>query len=405
MEEKLNSMTWRLSDPGMDILERAGLAALSMTLRAALVAEYDLAPLIVTEADLTPDSVTVRWTGPAKPAFVKLMAWAWQVNQGVLYFPAIHDDRDRVQWWSRVNIHNGLMRTYFQNPNVQPALEPTTRLVQVDEEKQLLYSFKVLAERVEDTGREINPKTKKLHKKAVPTTCLRPHQNVDEELFDKKGEWVPGLVHLSNWIYPGIAGRYSGEPSWVGQADRALLLMLTPIICFFQRLHGEGNNWVIVVPDVRDIEGFTNVRARIWIDASFVDVASLGDAGLRFLADYSTRSLRQDQNAGCRVIAMGNVNFYPNQSIRKAVLDISDKRQSVRRYRLLQQVFPNHFQRRRIEPTTEGVAAKKKKKTPGVKPTNEPQSNGWYRLPTGRGRIADNLVNGRPWYENVLGYR
>ena len=43
-----------------------------MALRAAQETGSDLSPLTWTDADLTADSVTVRWSGAAKPAFVKL---------------------------------------------------------------------------------------------------------------------------------------------------------------------------------------------------------------------------------------------------------------------------------------------------------------------------------------------
>ena len=97
-----HARTWKLSDPGMDLPKRAGLAGLYMALRAAREAKTDLSPLKWTEADLTSESVTVRWTGPAKPAFEKLMEWAWQVQDGVLYLPAIHDEGELAQF------HRGL---------------------------------------------------------------------------------------------------------------------------------------------------------------------------------------------------------------------------------------------------------------------------------------------------------
>ena len=112
--------TWSLSDPGMDLLERVGLAGSYMALQAASTAGHDLSPLQWNDADLTSDSVTLRWTGPAKPAFVKLMKWAWQIHDGMFYFPAVHTEQ--AVWWRREAMHNGLMRTYFQHPNVQPAL-------------------------------------------------------------------------------------------------------------------------------------------------------------------------------------------------------------------------------------------------------------------------------------------
>ncbi len=382
------SMTWRLSDTGMDLLERAGLAGLYMALQAARVAGHDLSPLEWDDAtDLTDDSVTVRWTGPAKPAFVKLMAWAWQVKDGMFYFPAVYGEQDA--WWRREAMHNGLMRTYFQHPNVQPALEAVTRVVEVEEGRTIQVRYKVPGERVEAPELGLN-KRNKPKTRTVPTQILKPHHDTDEKLFDSSDSWRNTPVELSNWIYPGCASRFGNEKSWFGAANRAFLLMLTPTACLFQRLQGEGGNWVLIVPDVRDLCEFARARRRIVLNPDFIDVASLGDAGLRFLADYTTGDVRKKLHAGCRVIAMGNVNYYQNQSIRKAVLDVTDKRNAVDRYRILQQTFPNHFQRLNRQPSE-------------ATPTDAgARASGWYKVPTGRGRIADNLVNGRPWYENLF---
>src|SRR5262249_994711 len=104
---------------------------------------------------------------------------------------------------------------------------------------------------------------------------------------------------------------------------------------------------------------------------------------------------------GCRVIAMGYVTYYANQSVRKSVLDVPPKTGSVRRYRRLQSALPNHFQRRRTEPPSEPTKKARRKKQ--TEPSGEaPKGNGWYKLPTGRGRISDNLVNGRPWYRDLF---
>jgi CRISPR-associated protein Cas8a1/Csx13 len=66
--------------------------------------------------------------------------------------------------------------------------------------------------------------------------------------------------------------------------------------------------------------------------------------------------------------------------------------------------FPNPFQRRKAdlppEPSTTVKGARRKWKADATPAT--PQGNGWYKLPTGRGRIADNLVTGRPWYRDLF---
>ena len=118
IEQAPQEMTWSLSDPGMSLLERAGLAALHMSLDAATELDADLSPLHWNDDDLTDDSVTVRWETTAGEAFAKLFEWAWQVKDGVLYFPAIHKDCPEI--WQRTATHSGVFGTFLQHPNVQP---------------------------------------------------------------------------------------------------------------------------------------------------------------------------------------------------------------------------------------------------------------------------------------------
>jgi CRISPR-associated protein Cas8a1/Csx13 len=400
-----HELTWRLSDPGMDLLERAGLAGLYMALRAAAETNVDLSPLTWHEDDLKSDSVRVRWSNSAKPAFTRLLEWAWQVRDGVLYLPGVHDERDRAAFQFRVPSHSGIMRTFLQHPNAQPKLESVNRVVELDEDKTITVSFEPPAVRVNDQDRGINPKTNRLHKKKVAAERVRPHEDLDK-LFDRAGCFSTKEVSLSNWIYPGIAGRYGEERSWEGPAPIALLLMLAPTVCLYQRLQGEGGNWVLVIPDIRDLEDFAVTRRLMNLNADFSDVASLGDAGLRFLAEFSTRNPRKDLASGCRVIAMGYVRYYQGQSIRKSVLDVPPNMVTVRRYRILHRELSNIYVKLKPKSLSDGAGESKGRRRKSVAPIGPaddgPKPGGFIKLPAARGRIADNLVTNRPWYTDLF---
>jgi CRISPR-associated protein Cas8a1/Csx13 len=395
-------MTWRLSDEGMDLLERAGLVGLYMTLRSATETGIDLSPLCWQSKDLKRDSVTVRWTGPAEAAFARLMEWAWQVKDGVLYLPAVHDAKDAALLQNRVAMHNGIMRTFFQHTNVQPKGEPITQIITLDENRTVSVSYQPPIIRP--------PKVKEgseAPKEKAPKKLLKPWKDVND-LFDRKGEFQSDLVELSNWVHPGIAPRYGGEGAWKGMPQRAILLMLAPTTCFFLRLQGEGGNWVVVIPDVHDLEEVDGRRRRMTLNPDFVDVASLGDAGLQFLAEYATWSPRKTLKTGCRVVAMGKVSYYANQSIRKSVLDVSPSLLPIKRYRILHREMENVYVAHKIEATdnveqTGKSRQRKKKQSDATKPTKDgPKAAGFIRLPAARGRIADNLVSGRPWYTDLF---
>lgn len=401
-----NELTWDLSDPGMGLLERAGLAGLYMALRAATETGADLSPLLWRDDDLTEQSVTVRWAGHGKPAFERLMQWAWQVRDGLLFLPAINDDRDLAAIQHRVPSHCGIMRTFLQHVNTQPKLEAVTRIIELDENKTVTVTYEPPAERVDDPDRGINPKTKRPHKKKIGSDRLRPHEDLDK-LFDRSGRLWRKPISLSNWVYPGIAGRYGTEQSWEGPPSIALLLFLAPTVCLYQRLQGEGANWVFVVPDVRDLHDFAATRRRIRLDANLTDVASLGDAGLRFLAEYATRNPRRSLQAGCQVVAMGYVSYYQGQSIRKSVLDVAPDLLCVKRYRLLHREFGNNyvaFKATAKEMSTESTPTRRKKSVmkPSAPDDAAPKATGFIKLPAARGRIADNLVTRRPWYYDLF---
>jgi CRISPR-associated protein Cas8a1/Csx13 len=298
------------------------------------------------------------------------------------------------------------MRTFFQHPNTQPKLATVTRVVELDENKTITVTFEPPAVRVDDSDRGINPKTKRLHKKKVTADRVRSHEDLDK-LFDRAGRFSTKDVSLSNWVYPGIAGRYGAEESWDGPASFALLLMLAPTVCLYLRLQGKGGNWVFVVPDVRDLEDFAATRQRMNLNPDFTNVASLGDAGLQFLAEYSTRNPRKALESGCRVVAMGYVGYYQGQSIRKSVLDVPPKLLPVKRYRILHREMPNIYVSLRTESPSDvrdatGTKRRRKKSAKSEKPDDAPKAAGFMKLPAARGRIADNLVSGRPWYTDLF---
>ncbi|MBI3000343.1 MAG: type I-MYXAN CRISPR-associated Cas8a1/Cmx1 [Deltaproteobacteria bacterium] len=301
MAQEERTITWQLSDPAMGTLERAGLAALYMTLRAAEEQSADLRPLRWAASDLTSDAVTLHWSGKDEDAFLKLFAWAWQVRDGVFYLPGVHREPEQRDFaYRRAPTHNGLLGTFLQHNRVQPrskGKEATTLIEQLEEDKQIQVRF----------------------------LAVDPNQHGIKPLEDARSCFQKGLlstksVSLSGWVFPGIAPRYGAEKAWQGPANRALLLMLAPIACCYQRLKGKGNNWVFVVPDVLDLSEFNEIRPFLFLSPDAVDVASLGDAGLRFAAAYAGRSLSKEISTGCWVVAMGKVDYYSSQSVRKAVL-------------------------------------------------------------------------------------
>jgi CRISPR-associated protein Cas8a1/Csx13 len=402
-------MTWRLSDAGMDLLERSGLAGLNMALRAAIESDMDLSPLTWRRDDLKPDSVTVRWSGPPKPAFLKLMEWAWQVRNGVLFLPAIHDAKDAAMIQNRVAMHNGIMRTFLQHTNVQPKGESIAKVVNLDENREIEIRYQPPIIRM-------SKKAEATDEDSTPRKLLRPWSDA-EALFMSDGNFKP-QAGLSSWAFPGISGRYGDEKrgkAWIGSPYLAILLMLAPTACLYLRLPKTEariknrkvwvENWVTVVPDVQDLQDFAEKRPRVFLNPDFVDVGSLGDAAMQFLARYSTDKPRRSLEAGCRAVAMGKVSYYANQSVRKSVLDVRAKERILKRYRILHRELPNKYELWKTEATeTSTVKPKKRGKQRAESAESEddtPKAAGRFRMPAARGRIADNLITGRPWFADL----
>ena len=98
--------------------------------------------------------------------------------------------------------------------------------------------------------------------------------------------------------------------------------------------------------------------------------------------------------------------YYQGQSIRKSVIDVPPSLLPVKRYRILHRELPNTYVAFKTEsPTTEAVSKMKgrsKKPANAAEPAeNAPKGTGFLKLPAARGRIADNLVTGRPWYTDL----
>lgn len=381
----VNELRWALYEKGTDLLERAGIAAMYMALRAARDGDEDLSPLEWRDDDLQSDSVTVRWRGSAKQAFMKLMRWAWQVRDGVLFLPAVHDRRDRAQWWRRVPMHNGIMGTVFQHNRVQPRAGRCDRVVRLDEDREVLMSFFAL------------------------DSEIKPHKDVEDLFVPRSGDFKVEDIRLASWLSRGESARYPSDATgstwnskpWQGAPARALMLMLAPTTFLYHRVKEHKSDWVFVVPDVQDLDQFDSVRRRIGLSVDATDVASLGDAGLRFFAESSTRGLRSNLLSGCRVVAHGIASyFHTSNATRKAVLDVAPNASTLRRYRLLHREFPNVYGTYQVDATSDTRATSRRRE--GSRSLGQaPRAAGRFRCPSIRGRIADNIVSRRGWYADL----
>ncbi|MBW1947126.1 MAG: type I-MYXAN CRISPR-associated Cas8a1/Cmx1 [Deltaproteobacteria bacterium] len=380
---------WSLTDEGMGVLERAGLGGLYLSLTAAdeWAAQGDsqvqeLQRLLTWE--LSDHSVKLWWEGEDQAILTKLVEWAWQEREGVFYLPGLHrslDEREHI--YKRLDIHRGLFQTFFQHPKVLPREQPITEIVKEDEH----HFF------------QINYQKIKPRKGGLPTVKILPEilkQGMTQE-----------AIHLSaSWIYPGAAKRFGKaakkEENWSGPPKLGLLLIFAPLSCVFFELPmtkikaaGRGQfrpNWAFLVPEIKSLTTFAKhfplLRCQAPADFLRVRVQSLGDAALSFASAYAARGM--ERRLGLQkvyIAAMGQVSHYQGQKVRKKILELRPAEISIKRYERMIRYLPNEFRTRQIEKTEDPAQV---------------QANLWIRQPTARGRIADNLIHDRPWYQDLL---
>ncbi|GIW99940.1 MAG: type I-MYXAN CRISPR-associated Cas8a1/Cmx1 [Pirellulaceae bacterium] len=388
-----HGLTWRLHDPGMGLLERAGLAALYMSLRAAEEqgVKDNLAPLMWKDEDLQPDSVTIRSDGTDREALTKLFEWAWQVSDGVLFLPAVQrDPKLAANAFLRVPTHNGILNTFLQHRTCRLSTDFVRRTENITDDQPIPVAYLRLSF-------------------LKPLNDLKFLVNSDGTLKDH--------ARLASWVSPGFTNRYPTEAStsnwqdkpWQGRSRQAILRMLAPISCFYQRLPSQrmrtkssndpdaagkkkpkwSENWVFIAPDCQNLADFDETRPDIQLTHDFIDVASISDATLRFAAEYWHR---RSEIIACQAVPMGTVAYYPNQRVRKAVFFFEPNDTLIlRRYQLVHQYLGNRYVASQPHDPDED------------EPSDSDQSNEWKNagridVPSGRGRIVDNLASGNAWY-------
>ncbi|MGA2732001.1 MAG: type I-MYXAN CRISPR-associated Cas8a1/Cmx1 [Syntrophobacteraceae bacterium] len=379
------TVEWKLSDEGMGILERAGLAGLYLSLTAAdewahegLSQAVEIKRIIEWKVD----SVSVQLWWDQKDLFVlsKLLDWAWQSKDGIIFAPGIHRTRDSLEHpWMRLEAHSGMLQTFFQHNRVLPREAQSSEIIQLDENDTFSVSFKKI--------RKGFPQPKELAK------IVRVGINCEK------------FIEMKSWIHPGAAKRFGqagGEKDWAGLPRIAFILMFAPIACAYFKMplskvkSSYFQNWAFLVPEVNNLDEF----ARSFIPAQrasynellHIGVQSLGDACLRFACGYVGRQFAKRQKTHkLYITTMGQVGHYQGQSIRKDILDVIPSSDSIQRYVKVIKIMANMFVKRQL-------------KQQDTQDTHEEDIHPtlYIRQPTARGRIADNLIKNLYWYNDLL---
>lgn len=361
----MGRLSWSLADPELDLLGRVGLAAIALALDAAKETGHDLKPL---EGRFDATNLELAWPDDVSDqgALSPLIEWAWQTRgapagqdpgegMGILYLPGVHRGDARDDSTQRLVEHSGILSTFVQHPNTQPKTKPKTLEARTDERViQLRY---------------VEPKKR-----------LAYVNEFSKKLFLREA-LRNGRVSFSSFLRPGATARYRGEDSWAGSAVEAIPLLCAPTTCFYLQLRGK--DWVVVAPDPGNLEEFVRLRPAVALSQREARAASEADAAIRVLVAIRTRSaVRQlERQLGatqeCMVMRVGAVGWN-RQSVRNRAFRLRPTEEMLDAFECLERRLANRLRER----AEDGSA--------------------FVVVPSPRGVVAENLVDGAYWYRNLF---
>lgn len=417
MDQRKPKLEYNLHNKGMGVVERAGLAGLYLTLQGADEWAKDKGTDTGKNArelkalfrawDLSqPDLLQLNWDagGDLKP-LTALVQWAWQVHEGVFFLPGIHRSLvERNNRHLRVAVHNGILATFLQHNRVRPKLSLPKNEDDAGLVIQLDVGKTIEIPRFPEIPAYYNDKTGKRKK-----NLLKQSEHLIPKGKTRILPFEPGrIVDLSGAFYPGVAPRYGTDKRWTGTPEEAFLLFFVPIGCLFLELPRNrvilkagkevfSPNWAVVIPDIVDLLDYAEAWPRLHpaLQERFdkLKCRSVDDALLRVAMEYSVlpavkRAVRFGGSPTIHVFCMGRTSFQRKanklseiQMVRKQVLSVGFTSTAVNRYKKVMAFLDN-----RLDPYKDK--------------TSHPATH-WIKELYGRGRIADNISKGKPWYMDL----
>ena len=425
----MERMTWQLGDPQLGLLERLGVGGMALALSAYedFGADYgeESPALQALEWHRTENSLTLEWPEKygASDVLIDLYAWAFQPNSpvesdefGVIYIPAVHGTETLTDETARLVEHRGICSTFLQHNRTQPKTDSRQveyhlegdrlriNLVELQDKFAFAKNFRDLFYTSLDQFPGIGESTADRiiehlggggGAKGARIEQLTEVRGISESKARMISSQFKGLkqevVSFSSFLFPGATARHSGEKSWTGTAKQAVALFFAPTVCFYVRL--DWTEWAVVAPDVRNLEAFLSYRYgespredRSW-------AASPPDAGLGVLSrarkalEKETADAmeifghgiegQQDADLRCEVFQLGDV-AWNRQTVRSNFARIRPTKVALEAYRILASHLGNRLRLK-----------------------NDGESS-FVDVPSPRGPIAENLLDGRPWYRDLF---
>ena len=342
-----------LSDPGMTMLHRAGVAGLYMTLKA-LAKRY---PTIKSRQGnfkwvLSNKGITLSWKGNDYEALDWLFSESFQISSdGLISLTGLQSPSGETQ----LAIHLGIKNTFLQhNQFFKSAGDATEYLtidnlaVAIDYKKVKSYAHQKYAEQLCQIEK-LNFK-RIFHKLRL---FILTHHTLIGILFildvRQGGNLQQGTVGIRGWLYPGATVKhyaYKKETQFTETIERAIALLYASIACLYfispkSRLHDLKTQYCLVIPDITNLELYARQRQKLngWNYQQFL-ASGYSDAGFRLLTQQATLRINQQINIKrCQVITFGQTQWTRFQKIRKNVEVIEINVKIIQNYRLCDRYF------------------------------------------------------------------
>ena len=241
-----------LSDPGMTLLHRAGVAGLYMTLKA-LAKRY---PTLKSRQrnlkwTLTKNSISLYWKGNDYEALDWLFSESFQIDSdGLISLTGLQF----LSFESQLAIHIGMKNTFLQHNQFFNSAEDASKNLTIDN-LEVAIDYKKAKSYAHQNYAEQLCSIEKLNWKRVffqfKLFVLERYTLIAFLfLFDiKQGENIrQGTIGITGWLYPGAAVKhyaFKKETQFTETIERAIALLYASVTCLYfvtpkSRLHRNG---------------------------------------------------------------------------------------------------------------------------------------------------------------------
>lgn len=370
-------MTLKLAAAGMTSLHKAGLAGLYMTLRVFDETGQKVEGL---EWQLGNKQVTLRWEPETiKTSFEQLIAKSfWLDDEGFIRLAGL-EPMTTPTHGERHYLYTGLLNSFLQYGKHREKASERPLRYEVDDKVYWIKDFE-------------------------PITKFRHQEVVTRHIFiNKKGE-LNKHIEIPSWMYPGGGQRHAahGDTIFTEPVESALALLYASVGVIYymlkSRVKGRKARLAMLIPEVEGLNSYADMRRAIATQGVLEMTASgASDAALRLLINVeANRTSNEFSELGgssfmCRVVTFGIVNWSEQQKSRTYTRSVvSGNLPGLENYRIAAALFKNRWQ-----------LIKEKRDRKGN--VTEPER---YFVTTYSARefIADNIAQGKAWYNDLATY-